>query len=209
MCDQALYAKVTEIVWKHSLQSVVPMMGNFHTVCNFTSSIGKLFGDAGLRDLAVESDVIAEGSVNKILEGKHYNRAVRLHKLVYEALMRLVWKSFVDYLKDTQCGDDTMMLRNYRDNLYKLHGSSSHQTLEKALQDESYLKVMQMFTDYKDNLSTNKGPLAAFWMTYIDMVELLLDLIRADREGDWQLHLASIQGVIPWCFAMDKTNYAR
>ena len=58
------------------------------------SSIGKVFGEAGLRDIAVESGVIAEGSINKVLEGKQYDRAVRLHKLTFEALMWLVWKGF-------------------------------------------------------------------------------------------------------------------
>ncbi|KAG0725964.1 hypothetical protein GWK47_004497 [Chionoecetes opilio] len=53
-----------------------------------------MFGDAGLRDVAVESGVIAEGSINRVLEGKQYNRAVRLHKLMYEALMRIIWKGF-------------------------------------------------------------------------------------------------------------------
>ena len=76
--DQALFAKATEIVWKqpHLYGKVVLMMGNFHTLCNFMSSIGKMFGKAGLRDVAVESGVIAEGSINKVLEG---NSAVVLY----------------------------------------------------------------------------------------------------------------------------------
>ena len=37
---------------------------------------------------------MAEGSVDKALNGKQYNRAVRLHKCVYEALMRLLLKDF-------------------------------------------------------------------------------------------------------------------
>ena len=78
---------------------VVLMMGNFHTICNFMSSIGKMFGEAGLCDIAVESGVIAEGSINKVLEVKQYNRAVRLHKLTYETLMRLVWKGFQEWLE--------------------------------------------------------------------------------------------------------------
>ena len=41
------------------------------------------------------------------------------------------------------------------------------------------------------------------------MVEILLGLIRASREGDWVLHLASFREMIPWCFAYDRTNYAR
>ena len=87
--DQALFAKATEIAWKQPqlYGQVVLMMGNFHTICNFMSSIGKMFGEAGLRDIAVESGVIAEGSI-KVLEGKQYNHVVQLHKLTYEALMR-------------------------------------------------------------------------------------------------------------------------
>ena len=58
---------------KNLYGKVVLTMGNFHTICNFMSSIGKMFGDAGLRDLAVESGVLAEGSINKVLKGKQYN----------------------------------------------------------------------------------------------------------------------------------------
>ena len=39
------------------------------------------------------------------------------------------------------------------------------------------------------------------------MVEILLGLIRAPRDGDWVLHLASIREKSPWCFAYDRTNY--
>lgn len=41
------------------------------------------------------------------------------------------------------------------------------------------------------------------------MVEILLGLITASREGDWMLHLACIRAMIPWCFAYDQINYAR
>lgn len=34
---------------------------------------------------------MAEGSVSSALEGKMYNRAVRVQKCVYEALHRLLW----------------------------------------------------------------------------------------------------------------------
>jgi len=54
-------------------------MGVFHTICNFLGIIGKRFLDAGLRDLAVESEVIAEGSVHRILNGQQYDQGVRLH----------------------------------------------------------------------------------------------------------------------------------
>ena len=48
--------------------------------------IGSRFSDAGLRDVAVQREIIAEGSVDSMLYGKHYNRAVRFHKIIYEAM---------------------------------------------------------------------------------------------------------------------------
>ena len=46
-------------------------------------------------------------------------------------------------------------------------------------------------------------------MSYIEMVEVLLNLTRASREGNWLLYLASIRDIITWVFAYDHTNYAR
>ena len=45
--------------------------------------------------------------------------------------------------------------------------------------------------------------------TYIDLVEILLNMVRASREGHWELHLCAIEQMIPWCFAYDNINYAR
>ena len=41
--DQALYAKATEIIWKHNdvFSSVLLRMGAFHTICNALSILGK------------------------------------------------------------------------------------------------------------------------------------------------------------------------
>ena len=89
--DQALYAKATEIVWKYPdmFKGIILRMGAFRTICTLLSTLGKRFQDAGLRDICIESGVVAEGSVSGVLDGRRYNRAVRFHKLMYEALQRL------------------------------------------------------------------------------------------------------------------------
>ena len=60
----------------------------------FLGIIGKRYKDAGLKDVLVQSELIAEGSVDKALSGKMYNRSVRCHKIVYEALYRLFLKKY-------------------------------------------------------------------------------------------------------------------
>ena len=78
------------------------MMGGFHLLMMILGVIGARFGDAGLNELAVQSEVIAEGSIDKVLAGKQYNRAVRLHKIVYESLMRLLVDACETSLDDTE-----------------------------------------------------------------------------------------------------------
>ena len=187
--DQALYAKAAEIVWKNKekFEGLILLLGGFHLICNFISIIGKRFGDAGLRDLLVESGTAASGSVQSILNGKQYNRGIRMHKIVYEALMRCVvekWQNSDKYKDENFSDIDNGELVDY---------------------DRFVTSIME----FEKFLRENNGPTSAFWMSYIDMVETLLDLLRATREGNWNLYLQSIGKVIPWMFAYDHQNYAR
>ena len=104
--DQAIYCKAQEIRWKNmeEFKSVVLRMGSFHIACTFLAVLGKRFADAGLRDLLVESGVIASGSVAAVLDGKHYNRGIRAHKIVWEAMSRLRWRQFESFLTNDGAG---------------------------------------------------------------------------------------------------------
>jgi hypothetical protein len=42
----------------------------------------------------IESEIIAPGYVKGVLSGKHYNRSIRVHKIIYEVLERLCWETF-------------------------------------------------------------------------------------------------------------------
>ena len=67
--DHVIYAKATEIIMdgnNENLQSFINIcMGGFHTACIFLGVIGKRFGDAGLKDLIVESELLGEKSTNQ------------------------------------------------------------------------------------------------------------------------------------------------
>ena len=72
-------------------------MGAFHSICNFLVTIGKRFEYTGLRDIAAESAAIAEGLIEVVLEGRQVIRTVRIHKIIYKALQRLIWKGFYSW----------------------------------------------------------------------------------------------------------------
>ena len=78
--------------WKNQdmFRDIVIMLGVLHYLMMSLGVIGTRYGDAGRRDLAVHGDIIAEGSINKVLDGKHYNRAIHTHEIIYESLSRLL-----------------------------------------------------------------------------------------------------------------------
>ena len=75
-------------------------MGGFHLIMMLLGVIGTRFDDAGLRELVIESDAITEGSIKRVLNGKNYNRSLRLHKIFYKALMIFLLNSFENSLSD-------------------------------------------------------------------------------------------------------------
>lgn len=208
--DQALYAKAMEIKWKHSedFDDVILRMGVFHTLCMLLGIIGKRFQDAGLKDLCIESQVIAEGSVAGVMEGKRYNRAIRLHKLVYEALQRQMWSGFLGWVEERH-KEKKAMITNVLESLNSLRNNICEAEYKKMLEENSFSEVFKMFESYVQFLRNENGKLSEFWVSYIDMIEILLSLIRASREGDWSLHLSSVRSILPWCFAYNNINYQR
>lgn len=211
--DQAIYAKAAEIVWKHpdKYKSIVLNLGGFHITCNFLGIIGKRFEDSGLPQLLSESDAIAEGSISGVLLGKHYNRGVRMHKLAFEALMRIILVKFSSWAESKH--EDTVTVLHELGNdiaqLYEEIGEATSENFSQMLSQDATITAGKMFEEYLNFLRTQNGDLSSFWMSYIDMVDILLMLIRATREGNWSLYLASIRKMIPWCFAYDHINYAR
>jgi len=55
----------------------------------------------------------------------------------------------------------------------------------------------------------NNSETFAFWDSFVEMVSILKDLVKADWEGNWQLHLQSIQSALPIFAGCDRTNYFR
>ena len=94
--DQAIYSKAQQIRWKSPIfhDRLVLRTGEFHTCMCFLSVIGKRFAMSGLEDILVESGTIAGGSMKGVISGHMYNRSIRAHKLLFEALGRLQLEAF-------------------------------------------------------------------------------------------------------------------
>lgn len=77
------------------------------------------------------------------------------------------------------------------------------------LQHISSLKVTHLFGDYLGCLRHVITNLSKFWMSCMNMVETLLNLNRASRDENWNLHLSAIHILLPRCFAYHHINCAK
>ena len=102
--DQAIYSKVQQIRWKDEALTnrFIVRLGEFHTAMAFLAIIGKRFADAGMKDILIESEVVAEGSINGVVSSHHYNRSMRSHKLLAEGLWRLRFEVFLESLSEDE-----------------------------------------------------------------------------------------------------------
>ena len=74
--------------------NIVIRKGVFHIICLLLGIIGKRFQGAGFRILCIGVPGNCGKFCFQVMEGLRYNRAVRMHKLVYEALMRQARSGF-------------------------------------------------------------------------------------------------------------------
>ena len=90
--DQPVYALIEEV--KHEipvfLKKILPVVGGFHTACAFLATIYRRFKGSGLEDTAISAGIVEAGSAEAALKAKHSKRGMRIHKLTYEALLRLL-----------------------------------------------------------------------------------------------------------------------
>ena len=147
------------------------------------------------------------------MKGKSYNRGIRAHKLEMEALFRLMWNAFVAWCAG-HTGDDEERVVNEEAVIRKAEEcrraittkAEMQANVEELQQETTELRLL--FQDFTDE-SRTKSKMFAFWEEYGHMVELLLQFVKAERTGNWELQLLSVSAMVPYFFAMDRPNYAR
>ena len=204
--DLAVAKKAYSLVWQQpDFKNVIVRMGVFHTICSIFGALGKKMKGSGLSEIVIEAGVCASGSLDKVMSGKHFNRALRVHKVMLEALERLLLEKFEQSLPQTE-----ILSQEASELLLNLSKKPTHDTLQKMKENDACCSFFARYKQFKQSVRDGKlGKTAQFWLSYMDLVWLILTLIKATKMNDLQLRLASLYSLCPILFAYDHTNYAR
>ena len=193
--DEALFPKLMELKWTNALleDTLIVRLGGLHISLNFLKVIGQHMQSSGLQELWTEDNILGPRAAEQVMVGKHYARGMRVHKLTLQALWRILLPKVLDYIETKD--------ENMRGKL-----ETRKDDPESLMQILTSSEFYEYFAGY---VNTKTNPNFRFWYHYMEMVQILLLFIRAQREGNWKLHLYAFREMMPYFMRYDHTNYAR
>ena len=200
--DLAVAKKAYMLVWQtEKFKKIIVRHGVFHLVCSYMGAVGKLMRGSGFEEFAIQSGVRATGSVEGVLQGKHYNRCMMVHKTMLEGLERLFLQKFLQ---------DRPEAKHVMDKVTENLDYPSHENHQVTLQEECTSQLFNMFANYRKSVLNGKmGKTAQFWLMYAERIWIVLRLLRATKQNDLELHIASVGEMLPVLHAANHQHYAR
>ena len=94
--------------------------------------------------------------------------------------------------------------------LQNLAKDPSNINLEHILDSDQYHAYFDRYQMFQDSIRRGEmGKTAQFWLQYMDVINMILALIKANKENDLNLHIASLYELCQMFFAYDHCNYTR
>ena len=195
--DEAVYSKLCHILWKNPelYKQVILLMGGFHQLRVMQKILYKRYNCRNIQEICVEADVIAKCSSYQAFEGRHCYRCLRVHKEVFDALVQLWIEKLTDNHKT--------MDKNLYKCLKELRANPTPDTLDKVMESPAFAKMCA------DVLVYVEGTEEHFIVKYLTDISLILALVSAAREGNFERHLHAEREMRSLVFAFDHINYAR
>ena len=203
--DLGVCMKAYPITWNNPerYQNHIILIGTFHLACAFMKMIGKKMDGSGLSDVLLEAGLIGSGSLQGVLSGKHYERAVHCHKVLAEALERLLFRQYRESQSDE-------LPQEVQQSLHDIVTTGSSNAIESALGNDAIQDYLNAYLTYREECKRGfLGKTAQLWLSYMDLVRLLLALIYAVKNNDFTLYAYCIHAMNPLFFSFNGQNYAR
>lgn len=152
--------------------------------------------DSGLA--GVLSSVYGENTVKQIFSGHQYSRAVRAHTLVLLALSKIIFRRAEDKCENVQ--ECVQFITEY--------SFMSPEDIEELQKDDNYRTITAEFEKELERIEGLNSP-CKLWVQYCRMAFIVKDFLYAEKSGDLQLHLDTIERMLPFFHTTGHFPYAK
>ena len=179
---------------KPKYDNIFICFGPFHIQLAYSGALGHILDGSGGPYILTENDVLAPGSLNGFISGKHFNRCKRLHPMLH-------FESFL-----TEHGP---VPKSILESLQSLQDSPTAEVMDTIEKSQDYISFMEQYEDFSNDTRSGKhGTTAMYWMMYMDLVGIFLLFTRACRTNDLSLFIFCLEKMVPVFFAACRPNYA-
>ena len=191
--DQPLFLKAVDIVSaSEDLSRVIVRLGGFHLLMSFLGCIGHIMTGSGIEE--IWKTVYAKNSLVHMLSGHAYARSIRAHFLTQEAI--------ASHLLDLENVDKGILKEKYSEII------NNELLIKDAISDDEIFDFINLFQAKLLELN-EKSRTAKLWIQYFQMVDLVKLFVRAERTGNWNLHIYTIKQMMPYFHAAGHFPYAK
>ena len=206
--DLGVCIKAYPLIWNHpsKYKKHIVLIGTFHIVCAYMKMVGKKMAGSGFSDILIESGLMTSGSMEGVLSGKGYSRAMNCHKALLEGLERLLMSKFLDDINQDLMKPSIDRAKA----MIWMHKTTPNSDLKTIVADEDVRAVVLAYQLFRGEVKSGVlGPTAKLWISYMDHVWLILSLLHSVKTNNY-LEYAYCMTLLPdLFFAFGGQNYAR
>ena len=195
--DLDLYERALKLQSSTENTNWVLRVGELHACFASLHAIAKYLEGSGLESISIEAGLYSPSTIRQIFTGKWFKRGVEYHLTNIMACYDLLFEAS---LQQQDAGSMILKCYELRNQLH-----TRQEDVKEVFEEVSaiFLKLFQ------SSLEQDLGEMAQFLRSYMKQVESLLHLIRASRQGEWELHLGALEENVKYYFAHDLYKYAR
>ena len=144
--------------------------------------------------------VYAENSVDKMLAGKSYERAMRADDLLSLCLKIIIMEQVKQpaTIEDGLKLFDSCIEQVFYSRIGAIDFESNNEVIDQIVSQLEQVKESLVMSD-----------LNKFWLQYVDIVELLYNNLMAERCSMWDMYKYSLRKMLPYLAGTGRNNYTR
>ena len=184
--------KAFQVIWNNPIiwSDILIHPGDFHCMLMFFLVIRSRLRGSGFEEIIFQAKLCTSGCIKGILNGKHYYRCWLIHETFAQTVEQLPADEYLETLSPEKINVSICdILQCLNDKEVKGYISSTQSSYKKSQQGEY-------------------GYTGQYWMTYVELVDLLHKFHYAIAGNDFDLRLAVWEEMLRFCFVFDNVHYA-
>lgn len=184
----------------NEFQNLFIHIGTFHVMMAFFKAIGKFIDNCGISNIMVDSELMASGSINGFITGKHFNRCKRLHPILSLAFSTLHFRQFLKV-------NGIEISSEIQDFVIQYNDTKSESSI---IECEALLQIVRKYEKYlQRTMNGEHGKTARYYMIYVNIVSYYFLLNTSIRTADFALFKSVLPNICNLFFTFNQPNYAR